>query len=109
MTAEAAAVIPTIRLLVAVATRNGTPIPRCISGTLMMPPPTPSSAEMTPAPVAPTTPPPRWRTWYPGPDSSADHVWKPEADAGSAIDGAIEAEGVAAEAAGSAPSAAAGP
>jgi hypothetical protein len=38
MTALAAAVIPIIRLLVAVATRNGTPIDRCMSGTLMIPP-----------------------------------------------------------------------
>ena len=56
MTALAAAVMPTIRLLVAVDTRSGTPIARCISGTLMIPPPTPSSADTTPAPVAPTTP-----------------------------------------------------
>ena len=34
MTALAAAVTPIIRLLVAVATRSGTPIPTCISGTL---------------------------------------------------------------------------
>ena len=56
MTALAAAVIPIIRLLVAVATRSGTPIARCISGTLTIPPPTPSSAETTPAPAEPTTP-----------------------------------------------------
>ena len=56
MTALAAAVIPIIRLLVAVATRSGTPIARCISGTLTIPPPMPSSAEATPAPSAPTTP-----------------------------------------------------
>ena len=37
MTALAAAVIPIIRLLVAVATRSGTPIARCISGTLIDP------------------------------------------------------------------------
>ena len=64
MTALAAAVMPTMRLLVAVATRSGMPIARCISGTLMMPPPTPSSAETTPAPVAPTTPNGMFRTSY---------------------------------------------
>ena len=37
MTALAAAVIPIIMLLVAVATRSGTPIARCISGTLIDP------------------------------------------------------------------------
>ena len=41
MTALAAAVMPIIRLLVAVATRSGTPIARCMSGTLMIPPPMP--------------------------------------------------------------------
>jgi hypothetical protein len=59
MTALAAAVIPIIMLLVAVATRSGTPIARCISGTLMTPPPIPSSADVMPAPVAPTRPKPR--------------------------------------------------
>ena len=48
MIALAEAVIPIIRLLVAVATRSGTPMTRCITGTLTMPPPTPSSAETTP-------------------------------------------------------------
>ena len=56
MTALAAAVMPIIRLLVAVATRSGTPIARFISGTLMMPPPTPSRADTMPAPNDPTTP-----------------------------------------------------
>ena len=63
MTALAAAVIPIIMLLVAVATRSGTPIARCISGTLMAPPPIPRSADVMPAPVAPTTPKPRLWTW----------------------------------------------
>ena len=54
MTPLAAAVIPIMRLLVAVATRSGTPIARCISGTFTMPPPIPSKADATPAPVAPT-------------------------------------------------------
>ena len=45
MIALAEAVMPIIRLLVAVATRSGTPMMRCISGTLMIPPPIPSSAE----------------------------------------------------------------
>ena len=49
MIALADAVIPIIRLLVAVATRSGTPIARCITGTLMSPPPIPSRAETTPA------------------------------------------------------------
>ena len=39
MTALAEAVMPIIRLLVAVATRSGTPIARCITGTLTIPPP----------------------------------------------------------------------
>ena len=62
MRALAAAVMPIIMLLVAVATRSGTPIARFISGTLMMPPPIPSNADVTPAPVAITTPRPRLRT-----------------------------------------------
>ena len=62
MTALAAAVMPIMRLLVAVATRSGTPMVRCMSGTLMIPPPTPSSADTTPANVAPTTPLPMFRT-----------------------------------------------
>ena len=39
MIAEAIAVTPTIRLLVAVATRSGVPISRFMVGTLMIPPP----------------------------------------------------------------------
>ena len=62
MSALAAAVMPIIMLLVAVATRSGTPIARFISGTLTIPPPIPSSADATPAPVATTTPRPRLRT-----------------------------------------------
>ena len=62
MTALAAAVIPIIMLLVAVATRSGTPIARCMTGTLTIPPPIPSSAETTPATVAPTMPSGRLRT-----------------------------------------------
>ena len=62
MSALAAAVMPIIMLLVAVATRSGTPIARFISGTLMIPPPIPSSAETIPAPNATTTPRPRFRT-----------------------------------------------
>ena len=56
MIALADAVMPIIRLLVAVAMRSGTPITRCMTGTLTIPPPMPSSAETTPAHVAPTTP-----------------------------------------------------
>ena len=48
MTALAAAVMPIIMLLVAVATRNGTPIARFISGTLTIPPPIPSRADTRP-------------------------------------------------------------
>ena len=62
MTALAAAVIPIIMLLVAVATRSGTPIARCITGTLTIPPPMPSSAEMTPAAGRPDDPDGRLRT-----------------------------------------------
>ena len=62
MIALADAVMPIIRLLVAVATRSGTPITTCISGTLTIPPPMPSSAETTPANDAPTTPRPSRRT-----------------------------------------------
>ena len=51
--ALAEAVIPIIRLLVAVATRSGTPITRCMTGTFTMPPPMPSRAETTPAPRLP--------------------------------------------------------
>ena len=47
--APAAAVTPIIMLLVAVAARSGMPIVRCLTGTFTIPPPTPSSAEMTPA------------------------------------------------------------
>ena len=46
--------MPTIRLLVAVAIRSGTPSVRCISGTLTSPPPIPSSADATPAPTLAT-------------------------------------------------------
>ena len=52
MIALAEAVIPIIRLLVAVATRSGTPITTCMTGTLTSPPPIPSRAETTPAPDA---------------------------------------------------------
>ena len=38
-------------LLVAVATLSGTPIATFMTGTLTMPPPTPSSADTTPAPT----------------------------------------------------------
>jgi hypothetical protein len=62
MTALAAAVIPIIMLLVAVATRSGTPIARFISGTLMIPPPIPSSADATPATGRPDDARPRLRT-----------------------------------------------
>ena len=49
-------------LLVAVATRSGTPMPTFMSGTLMIPPPIPSSADTMPANDAPTIPRPRFRT-----------------------------------------------
>ena len=49
MIALADAVIPIIRLLVAVATRSGTPIRTCMTGTLTSPPPIPSRADVTPA------------------------------------------------------------
>ena len=63
MIALAAAVIPIIRLLVAVATRSGTPMTRCITGTLTSPPPIPRSAETRPAKRLPTIPEPsRWTT-----------------------------------------------
>src|SRR4029077_6556350 len=45
-------------LLVAVATLSGTPIARFMSGTLTIPPPTPSRADTTPAHTAPTAPEP---------------------------------------------------
>ena len=47
--APAAAVTAIIILLVAVAARSGMPIVRCMTGSFTIPPPTPSSAEMTPA------------------------------------------------------------
>ena len=50
------AVTPIMRLLVAVATRSGTPMTRCITGTFTMPPPTPRSADTTPAPRLPAMP-----------------------------------------------------
>ena len=58
MTADEVAVIPIIMLLVAVATLSGTPIARFMSGTLMIPPPTPSRADTTPANTAPIAPKP---------------------------------------------------
>ena len=62
MIALADAVMPIIRLLVAVATRSGTPMTTCITGTLTSPPPIPSSADATPAPTLRRRPKPRWRT-----------------------------------------------
>ena len=49
MTALAAAVAPSMYVLVAVATRIGTPISTFIVGTLTMPPPIPSKPDMAPA------------------------------------------------------------
>src|SRR3954447_2588055 len=71
MTAELVAVMPIIMLLVTVATFSGTFIARFISGTLTMPPPTPTSAETTPANTAPTVPNRNRVTWEPGPPSVA--------------------------------------
>ena len=53
MIALADAVIPIMRLLVAVATRSGTPMRTCMTGTLTSPPPTPSRARRDPGPDAP--------------------------------------------------------
>src|SRR5436309_4429377 len=69
MIALAEAVIPIIRLLVAVATRSGTPMIACIVGTLTRPPPMPRSADARPATTLPTSPHPRRWMRYPGPDS----------------------------------------
>ena len=48
--------MPIIMLLVAVDVRSGTPITRFMTGTLMIPPPTPSSAELMPANAEPAMP-----------------------------------------------------
>ena len=62
MTVLAAAVTPIIRLLVAVATRSGTPIDRCMSGTLMMPAADPKQRGYHPGAGRPDDAPPRLRT-----------------------------------------------
>src|SRR3954469_22570745 len=66
--------MPIIRLLVAVDVRSGTPITRCITGTFTMPPPTPRSAEFSPATTEPAIPAGRRRTTYPGPEMAAANV-----------------------------------
>src|SRR5579862_3261247 len=90
--------MPTIRLLVAVATRSGTFMNRCISGTFTSPPPMPRSADMTPANTAPTVPRRRFRTAYPGPDRAAMNAGNvPDADAmgaaGAGAAGPVAADG----------------
>src|SRR4051812_24334360 len=107
MIALADAVIPIIRLLVAVATRSGTPMITCIVGTLMRPPPIPSRADASPAPRLPTIPQRKRWTRYPGPERDATKsvlggaavAAAPSASCGSTVVGAevVSATGVAAD------------
>src|SRR3954447_15867031 len=110
MIALAEAVIPIIRLLVAVATRSGTPMITCIVGTLMRPPPIPRRADASPAPRLPTIPQRKRWTRYPGPESDATKsavelgraavaAFGPSVSCGSTVTAAevISATGVAAD------------